>query len=104
VQDAYALMQPCEKDNYLRFNSDHTVEANEGPLKCNSADLQSQTGSWDLVINESKLMLTTPLFGSGTAALLDIVELSDSRMVLRGNVLDPDTGVSTTLTATLTPY
>jgi hypothetical protein len=100
--DAYAQMDDCEQDNYLRFNSDHSAEANEGPLKCYSGDPQSQTGNWELLANDSKLLLTTPLFGSGAAALLDIVTLTDSRMVLRGTLID--NGVTATYTATLTPY
>lgn len=102
TQNAFAQLQACHKDDYLRFNDDHTVDANEGSLKCDSTDPQSRPGTWELVANESKLLLTTSLFGTGGAALTDIVELSATRMVLRGTVVD--SGVTTTYTATLTPY
>lgn len=98
-QDAYAGLSACERDNYIRFNDNHTTEANEGPLKCKSADPQSYTGTWALVNNESQLLFTTPLFGS-LAASPDIIELSASRMVLRGTVVDGN--VTTVITATLT--
>jgi Lipocalin-like domain len=102
TQDAFAQLQSCQKDNYLRFNDDHSVEANEGVAKCDAADLQSRTGRWELVDNETKLLLTTPLFGTGGAVIPEIVELNATRMVLRGTIID--NGVTTTYTATLTPY
>lgn len=102
TQDAFAQLRACEKDNYLRFNDDHSAEANEGTAKCNSTDQQSYTGRWELVDNETKLLLTTPLFGTGGAATPEILELSATRMVLRGTIID--SGVTTTYTATLTPY
>ncbi len=102
TKDGYATLRPCEKDDYLRFNDDRTAEANEGPLKCNTSDAQSQAGTWELISNETKLLLTTPLLGTGGAGTPDIVELSSTRMVLRGTVIDNN--VTTTYTATLTPY
>lgn len=102
TQDAFVRLQACHKDDYLRFNADHTAEANEGPLKCDITDPQSRPGTWELVANESKLLLTTSLFGTGGAAIPDLIELSATRMVLRGTVVD--SGVTTTYTATLTPY
>ena len=44
-QDMYAGLQPCEKDNYLRFSENHTTEANEGTLKCNTSDPQTYAGT-----------------------------------------------------------
>jgi len=102
TQDAYAKLQPCQKDNYLRFNDDHSVEANEGVVKCDAADPQTRPGKWELVDNESKLLLTTSIFGTGGAAIPEVIELGATRMVLRGTVID--NGVTTTYTATLTPY
>ena len=102
VQDAYAQLPACHKDDYLRFNDDRTLEANEGPRKCDSADPQSRPGKWELIDNESKLLLTTSLFGTGGAVIPEVVELSATRMTLRGTIVDG--GVTTTYTATLTPY
>ena len=102
IEDVYAQLPACGKDNYLRFNEDRTLEANEGPLKCDAADPQARSGNWELVSNESKLLITTPIFGAGGAAIPDIIELSATRMVLRATIIE--SGVTTTLTATLTPY
>lgn len=98
-QDGFASLLPCEKDNYLRFNDNHTTEVNEGPLRCNASDPQTYAGRWELVNNESQLLVTGALFGS-FAANADIVELSATRMVLRGTVIDGT--VTTIVTATLT--
>ena len=100
-QDGYATLKPCEKDNYIRFNDDRTAEVNEGPSKCSPADAASYAGTWELVGNDSKLLLTTPLFGTGAAGTPDILELTTSRLVLRGVLIDGN-GVTTTYTATLT--
>ena len=102
VQNTYAQMLACQKDNYLRFNDDRSLEGNEGPLKCDAADPQSRAGKWELIDNESKLLLTTPLFGTGGAIIPDVVELTTTRMVLRGTIID--NGVTIIYTATLTPY
>ncbi|GAB3574372.1 lipocalin family protein [Hymenobacter daeguensis] len=98
-QDRYASLLPCEKDNYIRFNDSHTTEANEGALKCSLNDPQTYAGRWELINNESQLLVTTTLFGS-FAANTDIVELSATRMVLRGTVIDG--AVTTVVTATFT--
>lgn len=99
--NAYNELDECDKDDYLRFNDNHTAEANDGLLKCDSSDPQSETGTWELVSNESKLLLTTPLLGTGAAVIPDIVELSSTHMVLRATVIE--NSVTTTYTATLTP-
>ncbi len=101
IRDGYATLNTYEKDNYLRFNDDRTAELNEGPSKGSSADPQSYAGTWDLIGNDAKLLLTTPLFGSGAAGTPDILELTANRMVLRGTLIDGN-GTSTTFTATLT--
>ena len=100
--DGYANLKPCEKDDYLRFNDDRTLEANEGLLKCDTADPQTQAGNWELVNNDTRLLITTPLFGTGGAATPDILELSSARMVLRAVLIE--NSVTTVYTATLASY
>ncbi len=50
--DVLSIMFPCEKDNFEEYKANGIVETNEGPTKCNSADPQIWTETWDLIDNE----------------------------------------------------
>ncbi len=102
IEDGYRTLEACEKDNFLRFNDDRTAVLDEGPTRCSSADPQTRPGTWELVANDAKLLLTTPLFGAGAAGIPDIIELTTTRLVLRATLIDGN-GVSTTYTGTLAP-
>lgn len=52
----FNVMDACEKDGYSTFNTNGTVENNEGPLKCDALDPQSETNSWSFADNETKLL------------------------------------------------
>ena len=73
--DGYAKYQACEKDDYVKFNSDKTLKSNQGTNRCNSSDPQEETGSWDFNSDQTKLTLVNPNFG-GLAIQLDLVELT----------------------------
>jgi hypothetical protein len=98
-QDVYAGLKPCEKDNYIRFKDDHTMEGNEGTSKCSTSDSQTYSGNWALINNDGQLVVSTPILGSG-AAVPDVLELTPTRMVLRGTV--NDSNITTVITATFT--
>jgi len=53
--DAYALFQPCTKDDYYTFKSGGQLEMNEGPSKCDPADPQTDNVSWQFTSNETKI-------------------------------------------------
>lgn len=100
IEHPYNDMEGCDKDNFLRFNADHSAVVDEGLQRCGPADPQTYSGSWELTANETRLLLTTPLYGTGVATNPDLVELSASRMVLRGTLIDA--GVVMTYVATMT--
>lgn len=55
----------CELDDFILFNTDNTLEINEGVTKCDPLDPQFEMGIWAFTDNETKLSL------DGTPATLD---------------------------------
>ncbi|TGE26390.1 lipocalin-like domain-containing protein [Hymenobacter metallicola] len=98
-EDTYAAMQACEKDNYLRFNSNKTLEVNEGKNVCLDSE-QMAMGTWDINADQTKIYINAPELGNSAAAQTDIVELSSSKLVLRNVVVQPDETATFTTTFT----
>ena len=49
-------LNPCEADGFDAYKNNGIVEINEGALKCDPADPQTFTASWQFTNNESKIM------------------------------------------------
>ncbi|MCB2378694.1 lipocalin family protein [Hymenobacter sp. BT635] len=97
TKDAYAEMNACEKDNYLRFKSDKTLEVNEGKNLCPDSE-QMAMGTWDINADQTKLYLNTPELGNSAAAQSDIIELTSSKLVLKNVVVQPDETITSVTT------
>ena len=54
--DILAALNPCEADGFDTYKTNGTVEINEGAIKCDPADPQTFTASWQFTDNESKIM------------------------------------------------
>ena len=63
---------PCELDNYFKFNTNGSVVLDEGPTKCDPTDPQTETGNWSFESNESRLNLD--------GYVVDIEELNGSTL------------------------
>jgi len=48
LKDYTQMLQDCEKDNFYAFKADNTYTLDEGLLKCNPADPQTEPGVWSL--------------------------------------------------------
>lgn len=49
ILDYYSSMKNCEKDNYIQFNTNHSVSVDEGAEKCDASASQITTdGTWSL--------------------------------------------------------
>ncbi|HEX8330452.1 MAG TPA: lipocalin family protein [Hymenobacter sp.] len=98
-QSIYSLFitDACEKDNFIKFNSNKSATFDEGATKCSSSDPQTETGRWEFTTNETKLKLTDPY---GDVQEGEIATLNSTTLVFR----DPnfDTGTGTNITAELT--
>jgi len=55
--DVYAFIEACDKDDYFTFMKDGTLELNEGTLKCDPLDPQTQTDNWSFVNDEKEIII-----------------------------------------------
>jgi hypothetical protein len=82
LTDFYKLVAPCDRDNYIIFKADGTLEDNAGDWKCNLTDKQSTSDIWSFVDNETKLNI-----GSGVD-VFDIVLLDATNLKLHQEYID----------------
>lgn len=94
--DAYALLPACQKDNFLRFDANKTLEVNEGADVCPDTEPQTK-GTWDISADQTKLNLGLARYSSIAAVQVSIEELSAGRLVLKSTVVQPEL---TTVTVT----
>ena len=98
--DDFAMARACEKDNFLKFQTDKTVRADEGATKCNTADPQTQNGVWDF--NSDQTKLTLGIAGSAIVGQFDLVELTATTLRLR--VTNTAGGITEVETTTYTAF
>jgi hypothetical protein len=80
VKDEYATSEACERDNFIKFNTNKSVVVDEGATRCDPADMQTQTSTWDF--NSDQTKLTIPVY-AGVIIAADIVELSATTLRVR---------------------
>lgn len=80
--DEYAISRACERDNFIKFNTNKTASFDEGATKCDTSDPQTQSGSWDFNSDGTKLIITDPTSGS-IALQQDILELTATTLRVR---------------------
>jgi hypothetical protein len=73
--DEYADFEPCYKDNLWTFNTNGSVVMDEGATKCDPSDSQVTTSQWQMVNNESGLIV-----GSDSYSIL---QLDANQVVLK---------------------
>lgn len=54
----FGLVRPCSRDDYQQFNLPNTLVMDEGLLKCSARLPQTQTGTWTLSANDTRLSMT----------------------------------------------
>jgi len=86
-------LDACDVDDFIRFNTDNTYLEDEGPTKCDPADPQTLTGTWNWVANETKLV------GSGDGLANDTLNvLTNSGTVLKLGYNDQTLGLDIEIT------
>lgn len=55
--DDFATFSLCFTDNFWSFSASSVVTMDEGPTKCDVADPQTETGTWNFTQNETHLMI-----------------------------------------------
>lgn len=82
--DASAYLQACQKDNVYSFVAAGTGTINEGPVKCDPNDPQSNPFTWNFTNSEAMLNISTILFTGGSNDFT-LVSLSESQLVVSQN-------------------
>lgn len=55
--NAFAVMEPCVKDDHTTFYEDGTGQLDEGATKCDDSDPQTIPLTWQLAQNETELIV-----------------------------------------------
>lgn len=93
TENLYAQMEPCEKDDLLRFNADKTVTTLPGATKCDPSEPASEDGgAWSMSSDNKKLTTTDGVY--------DVLTLNSTTLKLQ--MKDEDSGVKYTMNVTLT--
>lgn len=82
TDDNYATSPACERDNFIKFNTDKKAVYDEGATKCDTSDPQTASAAWDFNSDATKLTFTDPS-GSGLSIQEDILELTATTLRLR---------------------
>ncbi len=93
--NVFPVMQACEKNNTMTFNTDMKVIEDEGPTKCDEEDPQTVTTNWSLSVDNKILSLE----GDGTR---EIVSITATTLVLKIKFSAFGDGVEYTFTTTFT--
>jgi hypothetical protein len=83
--DVSSILQPCQKDNIITFASNGSGTLDEGPLKCNVADLQLNPFTWSFQSGETQLFISATLFAGGST-LFNLVTLSETQLIISQNI------------------
>ena len=76
------LIQDCNKDDTFKFNADKTLVQDAGAIKCNTSDPQTQTGTWSLNSDQTKLTISIP--NSPLNGEAEVRELTTSTLRIYG--------------------
>ena len=81
VTDIFAIMKPCEKDDFEVYKTNGIWEYNHGPTKCDPTEPQVvYSEPWSLIANETKIMIGT--------SECTILELTDTTLKIRYTFVD----------------
>ena len=98
ITDLYAQLAPCDKDDFIRFDTPGAFKEDEGAAKCNSSSTQTRTGTW--VFGNNETVVTIAGTNVESAGSYNLVDLSASTMKL--TVTQALNGVNYTVTTTFT--
>ena len=79
--DVSSQLDQCETDNTITFSTGGTGVIDEGAMKCDSSDPQTDPFDWNFASNETVLHVSAALFSGGNGDL-NIVTLDDTQLVV----------------------
>ena len=83
--DVSAFLQACQKDNILTFAAAGSGTVDEGPVKCNMSDPQTNPFTWSFASSETILNVSATLF-TGGSSVFTIVSLSATQLIVSQNI------------------
>ena len=84
MTDFYAFLPACTKDDLTKFNSDGTVNFDEGATKCDSGDPQTTYGTWSFNSDQTVLSVTS----EGLTEAYTISELTETVLKFSYTMVD----------------
>ena len=75
--DIFGFLPDCSKDDLTKFNSNGSVNFDEGPIKCDAGSPQTTYGTWSFNADETKL---TVIDSDGLPSENTISELTDATL------------------------
>lgn len=79
------LIQNCDRDNTIKFNSDGTGVVDEGASKCNANNPQTSNFTWSFNNAQNEINFSDTVFNGLTGAV-QIRALTNTSLVLSKNV------------------
>ena len=80
-----SALQNCQKDNILTFVSNGSGTVDEGLLKCDAGDPQTNPFTWSFQNSETQLFISATLFTGGSSTF-NLVSLTETQLVLSQNI------------------
>jgi len=79
------VLQSCDTDGTLLFNSNGTGVGDEGPTRCDPANPQTVNFTWSLKNNETVINFSNVLFG-GLSGDVKLIGVTDTKLTLEKDV------------------
>jgi hypothetical protein len=84
------LLEDCDKDNIITFNSDSTGTIDEGPTKCDVSNPQTVPITWEFKDNEKVINIPENIFGSFSGdAKIKTLTATKLTLVKQVQITDP---------------
>jgi hypothetical protein len=80
--NAWHEVDSCDRDDIMTFTADGNGQIDEMATKCNPADPQIETLTWELLNNDTQVKVTT----ATDTSILTIMELTATKAVYRSKV------------------
>ena len=93
-----SVLQPCQTDNILTFTSTTDGTIDEGGVKCDASDPQSNPFTYTLTNNETVINFSAAIF-AGVGGDFKIITLSDTQLALSKSLTIPPSPTPITVIA-----
>jgi len=88
----FGFVENCNKDNFIKFNTNFSFVTDEGATKCDPTDPQTETDIWSFGPSESTIIM------DGDSQKIE--NLDATQLKLSSTEVDPDDGKTYTFTTT----